>query len=181
MSLKEEQFGKFYMGNRKENLIGFENPFTDELERLKDEKAKEEAGKLLLEAEKQKQKELEEKLANLELMPVGARLIVQPYPYNPYRKIVEGNIIVDYAETFKNPDSGEYDKLAAGVICAKVVEVGPECKWVKAGDDIFCQNGVLTVVPFFSAGYKTLAEIQILAIIGEKLKERFELCIQKNE
>jgi hypothetical protein len=175
MSAREELTGKFFMGNRKENLIVPENPFTGELERLKDEKAREEAGKLLLEAEKQKQKELEAKLASLEMMPVGARLIVQPYPTNPYRKIVEGNIIVDYAETFKNPDSGEYDKLAAGVICAKVIEIGPECQWVKPGDDIFCQNGVLTVVPFFSSGYKTLAEVQILAIIAEKLKERLNM------
>ena len=48
MSLREEQLGKFYMGNRKDNFIVPENPFTKDLERLKDEKAIEEAGKLLL-------------------------------------------------------------------------------------------------------------------------------------
>lgn len=174
MSLREEQLGKFYMGNRKDNFVVPENPFTKDLEKLKDEKAIEEAGKLLLAAEQQKQKELEERLDRLELMPLGQRLIIEPYPSNPYRKLVEGSILVSYAETFKNPDSGEYDKMAAGVICAKVIEVGPECQWVRPGDDIFCQNGVLTVVPFFSSGYKTLAEAQILAVIGEKLKERFK-------
>jgi hypothetical protein len=175
MSLREEQQGRFYLNNRKESFIVPESPFKADYDKLKEEQDADKLREILLEAEKQKQKELEEKLERLEMLPIGPRLIVLPYPTNPYRKVLQGSIIVDYSETFKNPDSGEQDKLASGVICAKVIEVGPECKWIKPGDDIFCQNGVLTIVPFFSLGYKTLAEQQVLSVIGEKLKERFKM------
>lgn len=173
MSFREEQMGKFFMGNRQDKLIIPEDPLAKEIRQMKQEKEEKEMNEALINEAKRKQAELEEKLERLELMPVGPRIIVQPYPNNPYRKIMEGSIIVDYGETFKNPDSGEYDKLAAGVICAQVIEVGPECKWIKPGDDVFCQNGVMVPVPFFSSGYKTLAEQQVLAIVSENLKERF--------
>lgn len=174
MSAREEAMGKFYMNNRKDKFVVPEDPLKREIEQYKREKEAEEASKILIEAAKQKQKELEEKIAKLELMPLDRRIIIMPYPNNPYRKIMEGSIIVDYAETFKNPDSGEYDQMAAGVICAKVIEVGPECKYIKEGDDIFCQNGVLVPVPFFSSGYQTLSELQVLAVVNENLKERFK-------
>lgn len=46
-------------------------------------------------------------------------------------------IIVEYNGLFNNPDSGELDTLQELVACAKVIEIGPECKYVKPGDDVY--------------------------------------------
>ena len=172
MSFKEEQMGKYFMSNRS-NL---EVPtIKDAAERLKEEKAAEEIKKALFEAEQNKQAEINKKLETLEMLPMMNKIILQPYPVNPYRKVVEGSLIVDYTGTFKNPDSGEDDKLQELVGCAKVIEVGPECKYLKPGDDVYYDTRTVYPVPFMSMGYRLTSEPQILCVLNEKLKERFNM------
>ena len=172
MSFKEEQMGKYFMSNRS-NL---EVPtIKDAAERLKEEKAAEEIKKALFEAEKNKQAEINKKLETLEMLPMMNKIILQPYPVNPYRKVVEGSLIVDYTGAFKNPDSGEDDKLQELVGCAKIIEVGPECKYLKPGDDVYYDTRTVYPVPFMSMGYKLTSEPQILCVLNEKLKERFNM------
>lgn len=172
MSFKEEQMGKYFMSNRS-NL---EVPtIKDAAERLKEEKAAEEIKKALFEAEKNKQAEINKKLETLEMLPMMNKIILQPYPVNPYRKVVEGSLIVDYTGAFKNPDSGEDDKLQELVGCAKIIEVGPECKYLKPGDDVYYDTRTVYPVPFMSMGYRLTSEPQILCVLNEKLKERFNM------
>ena len=172
MSFKEEQMGKYFMSNRS-NL---EVPtIKDAAERLKEEKAAEEIKKALFEAEQNKQAEINKKLEALEMLPMMNKIILQPYPVNPYRKVVEGSLIVDYTGAFKNPDSGEDDKLQELVGCAKIIEVGPECKYLKPGDDVYYDTRTVYPVPFMSMGYKLTSEPQILCVLNEKLKERFNM------
>ena len=172
MSFKEEQMGKYFMSNRS-NL---EVPtIKDAAERLKEEKAAEEIKKALFEAEQNKQAEINKKLETLEMLPMMNKIILQPYPVNPYRKVVEGSLIVDYTGAFKNPDSGEDDKLQELVGCAKVIEVGPECKYLKPGDDVYYDTRTVYPVPFMSMGYRLTSEPQILCVLNEKLKERFNM------
>ena len=147
----------------------------DAAERLKEEKAAEEIKKALFEAEQNKQAEINKKLETLEMLPMMNKIILQPYPVNPYRKVVEGSLIVDYTGTFKNPDSGEDDKLQELVGCAKVIEVGPECKYLKPGDDVYYDTRTVYPVPFMSMGYRLTSEPQILCVLNEKLKERFNM------
>ena len=147
----------------------------DAAERLKEEKAAEEIKKALFEAEKNKQAEINKKLETLEMLPMMNKIILQPYPVNPYRKVVEGSLIVDYTGAFKNPDSGEDDKLQELVGCAKVIEVGPECKYLKPGDDVYYDTRTVYPVPFMSMGYRLTSEPQILCVLNEKLKERFNM------
>ena len=150
MSFKEEQMGRYFMSNRS-NL---EVPtIKDAAERLKEEKAAEEIKKVLFEAEQNKQAEINKKLETLEMLPMMNKIILQPYPVNPYRKVVEGSLIVDYTGAFKNPDSGEDDKLQELVGCAKIIEVGPECKYLKPGDDVYYDTRTVYPVPFMSMGY----------------------------
>ena len=164
--------GKYFMSNRS-NL---EVPtIKDAAERLKEEKAAEEIKKALFEAEKNKQAEINKKLETLEMLPMMNKIILQPYPVNPYRKVVEGSLIVDYTGAFKNPDSGEDDKLQELVGCAKVIEVGPECKYLKPGDDVYYDTRTVYPVPFMSMGYRLTSEPQILCVLNEKLKERFNM------
>lgn len=172
MSFREEQMGKYFMSNRS-NL---EVPtIKDAAERLKEEKAAEEIRKALFEAEQNKQAEINKKLETLEMLPMMNKIILQPYPVNPYRKVVEGSLIVEYTGAFKNPDSGEDDKLQELVGCAKIIEVGPECKYLKPGDDVYYDTRTVYPVPFMSMGYKLTSEPQILCVLNEKLKERFNM------
>jgi hypothetical protein len=178
MSFSEEQRGKYFMGGKKENytnLILPENPFTKELESQKDEQAAKEARDLFIKLEQEKQEELNSKLETLEMLPMFNKVILLPYPNNPYRKTVQGSIIVDFNGDFLNPESGEKDKLQELVACAKIIEVGPECKYLKPGDDIYYDPRTCYPVPFMSLGYRLTSEPQILCVLNESLKERFKM------
>ena len=83
MSEAEKNGGKFYMGGNKENytnLIVPGNPFTKDLENLKDEQAAAEARELFLKLQREKQEELNAKLETLELLPMFNKVILLPYP-----------------------------------------------------------------------------------------------------
>ena len=164
--------GKFYMGK---NLLIPTNPLLQEIENEKDRKAAEEGNKLLIELEKKKQEEINQKLEKLEMLPMGNKIIILPYPENPYKKIMQGNIIVDFKGDFLNPDSGEKDQLKSLVGCAKVIEVGPDCKYLKVDDDVYYDTRTTYPVPFMSLGYQLTTEPQILCILNEGLKDRFNM------
>lgn len=170
-SLTEES-GIFYMNK---NIVYPKNELLDDIEKIKMQKEHEEANKILLEAAKNKQAELDKKAETLECIPLGRKVILMPYPTNPYKKIMQGSIIVEYDGDFLNPDSGEKDKLKELVSCAKVIEVGPECKYVKPGDDVFYDSRTCYPLPLFSLGYLLTDETQILSMLNEGLKERFNM------
>lgn len=173
MSLKEEQTGKYFMG--KNTLILPTNPIVAEAQKLRSEKEVQEAQAKLVELDKAKQAELEAKLETTELIPFGNKIILMPYPTNPYRRVLQGSIIVEYDGGFKNPDSGEWERQKTFVGCAQVIEVGPECKYLKIGDDVFYDTRTVYPVPFYSMGYVLTGESQILCVMNEKLKERFNM------
>lgn len=156
-------------------LILPEDLLQRDIEKFRLEKEAEEAQQMLLDLEKAKQQELDEKLQTLEILPTANRVILLPYPRNPYRKIMDGNIIVEYNGDFLNPDSGERDTLKELVSCAKVIEVGPETKQVKVGDDVYYDGRTTYPVPFLSLGYVLTSEPQLLCILNEGLKARFNM------
>ena len=92
-------------------LVNTQEPLANEFAQLRQEREQKELQQKLTELAKQKQDELDAKLANLELLPMGSKIIILPYPENPYRKVMSGSIIVDYTGSFINPDTGERDKL----------------------------------------------------------------------
>lgn len=168
-----EAAGKIYMGKNLRPILDDDSLL---LENQLKRKELEDANNLLVEVEKAKQKEIEAKLEKLEILPLGSRIILLPYLRNPYRKIVsDGGILIDYDGSFTNPDSGEQDKLPQGIVCGKVIEIGPECKWVKPGDDIYYDSRTTLPIPFYSQGYHTLAEQQVLCVLNEELKKRFKM------
>lgn len=165
--------GKFYISGGKgldESLL-----LENQVAKQKMEKEAEELNKILLEASKTKQEEINAKLERLELIPMGNKVMFLAYPQNPYRKIMEGNIIVEYDGSFRNPDSGEWDKQKDLVGCAKVIEVGPECKFLKPGDDIYYDTRTCYPVPFMSLGYQMTSEPQVLCALNEGLKNRLNM------
>lgn len=168
-----EAGGKFFMGGLNSNPDDL--LLENQIRRRNEEKELEEAKELLMEAAKNKQEEINRKLQTLEILPMGSRIILSAYPENPYRKVVEGSIIVDWDGGFLNPDTGEMDKSNVFVGCANVIEVGPECKYLKAGDDVYYDTRTVYPLPFMSRGYVCTQEQGILAVVNEKLKERFKM------
>ncbi len=166
-----EAGGKYFMNK---NLIVPGAPLEKEFEELRNQKEIEEASKMLLELEKAKQEEINAKLETLELMPLENKVIISPYPRNPYRKVVEGSIIVDYDGSFKNPDSGEMDQLKEGIKCGKVIEVGPKCTFLKPGDDVYYDGRTVYPLPFMTLGYVLTQENAILAALNTDLKDRIK-------
>lgn len=178
MSLKEEQTGKFFMGNRESahsDIFLPENQILRMAEKQRQEKEMEEAKQLFIELQTKKQAELEAKLETLELLPMYDKIIILPYPTNPYKKLIQGSILVEYNGAFNNPDSGEKDTHDVFVGCAKVIEIGPLAKFLKVGDDVFYDTRTCYPVPFMSQGYKLVNETQILCVLNEGLKARFKI------
>lgn len=161
---------KIFMG-----VVKPENSLERDFEKMRLEKEIEEANKMFLELEEQKQKELDAKLETLEMLPTFNRVVILPYPRNPYRKVMEKGIIVDYTGNFNNPDSGEQDTLHELVACAKIIEVGPEVKYLKVDDDVFYDTRTVYPVPFLKLGYVLTSEPQILCVLNEGLKQRFNM------
>jgi len=165
-----EANGTFFMGK---NLITPSNPLLDEIEMFKTQKQIEEANKLYIDLAKEKQEEINNKLQNLKMLPLGNKVLLLPYPANPYKKVMEGNIIVEWDGTFDNPDSGSKGQLAELVACAKVIEVGPDCKFLKVDDDVYYMPNTAYPIPFMSLGYKLTTEPQILCVLNTDLDTRF--------
>lgn len=155
------------------NIIVPTNPLMEEARKAEEEKKAEELAQRLKETHLAKQREIEEKLKDLEIVPNGNRLVLMPYPSNPYIKIMtDSGIFIEPNKNFFNTDTGEIEEAKELVPCAKVVEVGPDVKHVKVGDDVYYDSRTAYPLPFMNLGYKVTSEPQIIAIINNNLKER---------
>lgn len=127
---------------------------------------------------KKAQEDLSFSMDNVEIMPVYSRVLVKPFKLNPFQKVkIESGIITDVGglnlHTDKNPITGKEEELEQFIQCGEVIEVGPECKYVKPGDAVFFRKDTTLPVPFFKFGFVVLGENQILATVNEKLSERW--------
>ena len=173
-NLREEQLGTFYMGKNLKTPLNDDLLLENQIFKAKQEKELKEANEILKETMLEKQKEIDNKAEKLELIPISNKVLILPYPENPYRKaITEGGLIIPLNPQFQNPESGQQDNLKEGIVCAKVIEVGPECKWLKEGDDIYLDIRTTQPVPFYDNGYRLTTELQIMCVLNEGLKARF--------
>lgn len=116
----------------------------------------------------------------MEIMPVNAGILVQPYNENPFQKVridKKSGIIIDaggFTLERKNSDTGE-DELPENYIrVGVVVEAGPTCKWVKKGDTIMWNKPTEMPIPFYSFGFCLVNEVHVLAVINDNLTARFK-------
>lgn len=173
MKTLNEASGKIFMGKNLKAEYDESLLLENQIKKREEEKAAKEATDMLLQLEKQKQEEILSKIDKLEMLPPGRSMIVLPYPSNPYKRTIsEGGILIDYDGSFLNPDTGEQDKATLGIACAKIIEVGPECKIGKPGDDVYFDTRTSYPLPFMHLGYRVINEPSALAFIGEGLKER---------
>ena len=92
----------------------------------------------------------------------GYTVIFTKYPRNPYRKYKSGAGLIMDVDSYHVNSSGEMEQDELGVVCCKVVSVGPECKYVKEGDDIYIRNIGAAPVPFDYRGYWAISEQNVI-------------------
>lgn len=113
---------------------------------------------------------------NLQIVPINSYVLVKPYETNPYNKIKvsdEGLALNTTKPKIFNSDKGEVEDAEMWERVGTVIEVSPSCKYVKEGDDIFYRKMQSIPVNFLDLGLEVVSENQILVIINENLKERF--------
>ena len=112
------------------------------------------------------------KEGDFDIIPCNVGVIVQLYDDNPYRTIerTESGLIIGIqsSQEYKSNDSGEMEKNDEYVACAKVIAVGPFCKNVKAGEDVFVIKHILKPVPYRKQGLWEVDEQNILCRIVPK-------------
>lgn len=121
-------------------------------------------------------KEMEEKMKDLQIVPINSYVLVQPYAKNPFQKMKvtdSGLIIPEYTGVFKNPDSGMEDQEENLSVQALVIETSPLCKFVKEGDIVYYRRACGVPIPFFSQGFEVVAEQQIQVVVNSGLKDRY--------
>lgn len=176
------------------NVLGFDNNYTsvnmgehsidNMIQREKANKFNNEVEKYNAQLE-ENQKTFEETQSQVaydinraEIKPMFARLIIKPFKVNPFQKMeVKGSIIVDaggytpHAEL--NPMTGKYEEQKQFIITGCVVEVGPEVKYLQEGDVVYYRVDTAVPVPFLKQGLVSINENQVIAVVNERLTERF--------
>ena len=106
-----------------------------------------------------------------EIMPVYRNVLIDIYDVNPYKtnKTEDG---LDISDEFINSDSGQIAKKDFYIECAKVLETGPKCEFVKSGDDVMIDIRSINPITFHGQIYWLVDEQAIKAVINENLKTR---------
>lgn len=101
----------------------------------------------------------------VDIVPVNTGVLLKFYDENPYRIIetTETGLIVGIESTkkYKSNETGELESNEEMVSCAKVIAVGPECKNVNVGEDVYCMRFRAIPVPFRKKGYYIMSEQNI--------------------
>lgn len=118
-------------------------------------------------------------ISKLEIKPSFNRLLITIFDTNPFQKITttKSGIITDMGgmnPSYLNTDSGEIEEAEQVIIVGVVQEIGPDVKYIKAGDTIFVDKNSLRPVPFYKQGLHCLSEQQVIAIVNEGLESRFK-------
>lgn len=106
---------------------------------------------------------------DVDLHPCNATVIVAPYDVNPYRRVdkTESGLIIgiESDNSYKSNETGEIEQNKEVIKCGKVIAVGPACKNVKVGEDVFFTTYSMTPVPFRKMGYVAISETLLISRI----------------
>lgn len=119
-----------------------------------------------------------ENMNNIEIKPMFARVLIQPFSQNPFQRIKQSDsgIIVDLGgmtPTYKSNDTGEIEEEKQYIVTGTIIDCGPDVKYLSQGDVVFYRVDTAVPVPFFKQGLISLAENQIIAVVNEGLTARF--------
>ena len=108
----------------------------------------------------------------VEVLPVNNNVLIQPYIQNPYRYIettASGLIVgVESSKTYKSNETGEIEQNNEVIRTGKVIAVGPDCRNVNVGDDVFYTTYSMTPIPFRKKGYVIVGEGLLICRIVKK-------------
>jgi len=108
----------------------------------------------------------------VEIIPTNANVLIQPYLQNPYRYIettASGLIVgIESSKTYKSNETGEIEQNNEVIKCGKVLAVGPACKNVEVGDDVFYTTYSQAIIPFRKKGYVIVGEGLLICRIVKK-------------
>lgn len=124
------------------------------------------------------QQKVADSITKVEIKPLYNRILIKPFASNPFQRMkIENGIITDIGGMNPNVEfnnlTGQLEEREQMIAVATVIEVGPDCKFLKEGDTIFYMKNLPTPVPFFKQGLWTLKEENVIAVVNEGLEERF--------
>lgn len=128
---------------------------------------------------------INENVNNIEIMPLGSYVLVRQFDENPFQRIVrdsKSGLIIDtggLAPEYKNTDNGQIEEEEPFILVGVVQEVGPECRYLQPGDAVFYPKTSCIPVPFYKQKLIQVNETRILAVVNEKLTERFNEIKEK--
>lgn len=106
------------------------------------------------------------------IIPTNANVLVEPYVRSPYRYIetTESGLIVgvESSKTYKSNETGEIEKNNDVIRCGKVIAIGPDCKNVEIGDDVFFTAFEELKLPFRKKGWVMVSELRLICRIVRK-------------
>lgn len=110
---------------------------------------------------------------DVELQATGYTIIYIPYGNNPFRSVktsASGLIVggLDVGSSYKSNETGEMENATLGIKWGKAISVGPECKYVKVGDDFCYRASVEVPVPFKGDGYMAISEQNTICVTKSK-------------
>lgn len=112
------------------------------------------------------------KTNNTVIVPCNTNVIVKFYEDNPYNYIEKtsaGLILgINGEKKYKSNETGEMEDAEEYIACAKVIAVGPACKNVSVGDDVFAVKHIATPLPYRNKGYRAVTEQNIICIIQDE-------------
>ena len=122
----------------------------------------------------EQQTDLSKYLEGLEIKPNTNQILVMPYKENPYTlKEDEDGLLVSETPQFKDySNDGEVKEMQQAIMVGKVVEVGPEVRYVEPGDDVYFYIGSSVPIPFFNTGLVALSESRALVFLNKNLEAR---------
>jgi hypothetical protein len=109
-----------------------------------------------------------------EIMPLYNTLMVDFYEDNPYEVKESETGLKLTTGMHESPDSGELEKKDIWYRVANVLEVGPECKYVHAGDDVYLDVRSCRPFPWMGEVRWQAAEQNVIAVMANDLSERFK-------
>jgi co-chaperonin GroES (HSP10) len=108
----------------------------------------------------------------VDILPCNANVVIKPYNTNPYRNIettASGIVVgVESSKTYKSNETGEIEQNKDVIKAGKVLFVGPACKNVKVGEDVYYTTFSETPLPFRKKGYVVVGENLIICRIVKK-------------
>ena len=109
---------------------------------------------------------------DVQLIPCNTGVLVKFYDDNPYRHVdrMDSGLVIGIESTqkYKSNETGEMEENEEVISCAKVIAVGPECKNVHVGEDVYLVKWIAKPIPFRKQSYYIISEQNILCRIVNK-------------